>query len=52
MENLVVIEGYSSCKYNPLDGPAIWTAIIIDKKVKEWRIYSDNPENRHLLKID
>jgi len=26
--NFVILIGYSTCSYEPLDGPAIWTATI------------------------
>jgi hypothetical protein len=36
--NIVVIVGYSSCSFKPLDGPNMWTAKIRDGKVSEWRV--------------
>lgn len=50
--NLVLILGYSTCSYDPLDGPAIWTAKVENDLVVEWRVYLDTPENRVKLKID
>lgn len=49
--NLVILLGHSVCVYDPLDGPAIWTAKIENDKVAEWRIYEDTKENRKKLKI-
>lgn len=45
----VVIVGHSSCSFEPLDGPAIWTAIVKDRLVEEWRVYNDTEENRRKL---
>jgi ketosteroid isomerase-like protein len=50
--NLVVIMGYSECSYTPLHGPALWTALIEDGKVSEWRVYEDTPQNRKKLHIE
>jgi ketosteroid isomerase-like protein len=49
--NLVLILGYSTCSYNPLNGPAIWTAKVDNDLVSEWRVYMDTPGNREKLKI-
>jgi ketosteroid isomerase-like protein len=38
-DNVVVMVGYSTCSYKPLDGPNIWTARISDELVSEWRVY-------------
>jgi ketosteroid isomerase-like protein len=38
-ENVVVMVGYSTCSYKPLDGPNIWTAKIRQGLVSEWRVY-------------
>jgi ketosteroid isomerase-like protein len=44
--------GRSVCSTEPaLDGPAIWTARIVDGTVSEWRVYEDTPGNRSLLGI-
>ena len=48
-ENLVLVTGYSTCSYDPLDGPAIWTAKVENDLVAEWRVYLDTPENRENL---
>jgi ketosteroid isomerase-like protein len=47
----VVLIGYSTCSHDPLDGPALWTAIVRDGKVSEWRVYLDTPENRTKLEL-
>lgn len=50
-ENLVIIIGYSTCSTKALDGPALWTAIIENDLVAEWRILEDSKENRKLFGI-
>jgi ketosteroid isomerase-like protein len=50
-DNFVIMLGHSECSHEPLDGPAIWTAKIVNGKVAEWRIYDDNEDNRVLLLI-
>ena len=47
----VVLIGYSTCQYEPLDGPALWTATVRDGKLSEWRVYLDTPENRAKLEL-
>ena len=37
--NIVVMVGYSTCSYKPLDGPSIWTAKVRGELVSEWRVY-------------
>ncbi|MFX1607336.1 MAG: nuclear transport factor 2 family protein [Promethearchaeota archaeon] len=52
IDGVVVIVGFSECSYDPLDGPAIWTAKIRDGLVAEWRVYDDKEEVRKELGID
>jgi ketosteroid isomerase-like protein len=47
----VFIIGHSTCTYDPLDGPAIWTAKVADNRVKEWRVYLDTPAIRKKLNL-
>jgi ketosteroid isomerase-like protein len=47
----VHILGFSSCSFDPLDGPAIWTARVRGNQVSEWRVYLDIPENRQTLDL-
>ncbi len=49
--NLVLMTGHSTCSYDPLDGPALWTAKVENDLVTEWRVYLDTPENRKKLKL-
>jgi uncharacterized protein (TIGR02246 family) len=37
-DDVVVIVGYSTCSYKPLDGPNVWTAKIRSGLVSEWRV--------------
>ena len=48
---LVIMVGFSECSYDPLDGPAIWTAKIRDGLVAEWRVYDDKEEVRKEIGI-
>jgi len=50
--NRVIMLGRSECFYKPLDGPAIWTAIIRDGLVAEWRVCEDTAEIRRELGLD
>jgi ketosteroid isomerase-like protein len=38
-DTVVVMIGYSTCSYKPLDGPNIWTAKIRSGRISEWRVY-------------
>jgi ketosteroid isomerase-like protein len=49
--DVVIMVGYSTCSYDPLDGPALWTAKIRAGLVAEWRVYDDTSENRRTLGI-
>jgi len=42
-DNIVIMTGYSTCSYKPLNGPSIWTAKIHGKRVSEWRVIWLNP---------
>jgi ketosteroid isomerase-like protein len=37
-DNVVVIVGYSTCSFKPLEGPNIWTAKIHRGLISEWRV--------------
>lgn len=47
--NLVIMAGHSECSEKVLQGPTIWTAIIRDDLVAEWRVYEDTEEVRQTL---
>jgi hypothetical protein len=48
----VVIVGHSVCSHAALQGPAIWTALVRDGLVAEWRVHDDTPETRRALAIE
>lgn len=48
-EEFVVIMGRSSCSDARLDGPALWSAKVLDEHVSEWRVFEDTASNRKLL---
>lgn len=50
-DNLVILIGHSTCSYDPLDGPSIWTATIENDMVAKWSIYEDTEENRKKFNI-
>jgi ketosteroid isomerase-like protein len=50
-DSLVLVIGFSTCSYKPLDGPALWTAKIENDLVAEWRVYLDTTENREMLNL-
>jgi uncharacterized protein (TIGR02246 family) len=37
-DNVVVMVGYSTCSFKPLEGPSIWTARTHRGRVSEWRV--------------
>ncbi len=41
--------GRSSCSFAPLEGPALWTALIRADRVAEWRVYVDDEASRRAL---
>lgn len=49
--DFVVMVGYSSCSYDPLDGPSLWSAKVHEGRVSEWRVYEDTDQNRRNLKL-
>ena len=51
-DNRVIMIGYSTCSNEPkLGGPALWTAIIENDLVAEWRVYDDTEDNRNKLGV-
>ncbi|MBD3369277.1 hypothetical protein GF402_02820 [Candidatus Fermentibacteria bacterium] len=52
-DDLVIMLGYSTCSNEEtLEDPAIWTARIENDLVAEWRVYTDNGENRRRLGLE
>ncbi len=50
-DNFVILIGYSTCSYKPLDGHAIWTTTIVDDHVALWQIFEDTEAVRKKLNI-
>ena len=49
-DGIVTIAGRSTCTDHPdLDGPALWTAVIEEALVSEWRVHDDTPATRQRL---
>ncbi len=48
-DGTVVIAGRSTCSDARLAGPALWSAIIVDDAVGEWRVHEDTPAGRARL---
>jgi ketosteroid isomerase-like protein len=49
---LVRVRGRSICSDECLNGPAIWTAVVEGRRVREWRVHEDTPRNRGELGFD
>ncbi|MFC2124627.1 nuclear transport factor 2 family protein [Bacteroidota bacterium] len=49
--NQVFIQGFAYWSEEEPYDPVIWTAILQDNLVSEWRIYEDTPENRKKFKL-
>lgn len=45
----VTIAGRSHCDDTRLDGPALWTARIVNGRVAEWRVLEDTAANRRRI---
>ncbi|UCE44476.1 MAG: nuclear transport factor 2 family protein [Candidatus Bathyarchaeota archaeon] len=51
VNDLVVMVGYSTCSYEPLGGPALWSAKVREGHGSEWRVYADTSQNRKEIGI-
>jgi ketosteroid isomerase-like protein len=49
--DLVTIVGHSVCADPRLAGPALWTAMIRNSQVAEWRVHLDTPDIRAQLDV-
>jgi ketosteroid isomerase-like protein len=50
--NMVMILGHAAwSKEKPYD-PVIWSAVVVDNRVRQWRIYEDTPEIRRAFCLD
>ena len=49
---IVTIAGHSVCPGHPeLEGPALWSAVIVTGQVSYWRVHEDTPRTRKRLGI-
>jgi ketosteroid isomerase-like protein len=49
--DIVAVVGHSVCAEPALSGPALWTAVVHDGRVTEWRVHDDTADNRRRLSI-
>jgi hypothetical protein len=50
--DVVTIAAYSVCPgYPDLEGPALWTAVIVRGRVSQWHVHDDTPQARRRLGI-
>ena len=50
-DNLVSVRGYAYWSEEMQYDPVIWTAVIKDNQISEWRVYVDTPEIRNKLRL-
>jgi hypothetical protein len=50
-DNLVFVRGFAYWSEEMQYDPVIWTAIIEDNLISEWRVYVDTPEIRNKFKL-
>ena len=50
-DNRVTILGYAYWSENEPYDPVIWTGIIVDDRVQEWRVYADTESNRRQFNL-
>lgn len=48
----VRIRGRSICSDERLNGPALWTAVVEGRRIREWHVHEDTPENRRELGLE
>ena len=51
IDNLVSVLGFAYWSEKEQYDPVIWTAIIEDNLISEWRVYEDSPENRNKFNL-
>ena len=51
VDEVVTITGYTICLFKPLEGDALWRAVIENDKIAEWAVFTDTLENRKKLNI-
>lgn len=50
-DNRVTILGFAYWSVNEPYDPVIWTGIIVDDRVQEWRVYADTESNRRQFNL-
>lgn len=51
IDNLVTVRGFAYWSEEMQYDPVIWTAVIDDNLISEWRVYEDSPEIRNKFKL-
>ncbi len=51
VDNLVCVLGFAYWSEEMQYDPVIWTAVIENDLISEWRVYEDTPENRNKFKL-
>ena len=46
LHDILTLQNNQISSFDPLDGPALWSAKLRDGLIAEWRVYLDSPENR------
>lgn len=52
IDNLVAVLGFACWSEKEPYDPVIWTAIIEDNLILEWRLHEDSPENRKKFNLE
>lgn len=47
----VTVLGHAFWSMEKPRDPAIWTATVVDGRIREWRVHSDTPENRTRFRL-
>ncbi len=42
-DGVVVVRGRSACSFAPLDGPAVWRAVVVDARLDLWQVSEPTP---------
>lgn len=51
LDDLVSVLGFAYWSKEEQYDPVIWTAVIEDNLISEWRVYEDSPENRRRFSL-
>jgi hypothetical protein len=52
IDDLVAVLGFAHWSKEVQHDPVIWTALIKDNLISEWRVYEDTPENRNKFHLE